>query len=323
MAFMLVMIAVVTISSAFAQAAKPKELQVIRVPDIYSISSVYDLYVAEDAGIFAKYGLKAVFTGVIGPGQHLPSVVGGSNDVGGMMIDRTISGIASGAPVTAVVTLNSSQKDRPTYEFDTLEDSPIHKPADLIGKKIGVLALGGPHTYPVILWLKKAGISRAQSKIEFVILPNIQQQEQALRNKQVDVAAFIGDPVEVKKHGSIRTIFSTYDAFGETLLAPYYFSNKFIAEKPEVVKSFVKALKETGAWINAHPKEALAFTAKHYKVDPSKLNAPTKYDTSGIIDEKLVQVWIDLLREDGTIKKDIKPSEVITNKFNDGSVPKL
>lgn len=305
--------------TAAASKTDEKALFTLKIPDIYTPLTVYTPYIAQDAGFFKKYGIEAKFTGVIGPAQHLPSVVSGANDVGGMLLDRTISGIAAGAKVKVVVDSSGpSNKAFPTFEYDVLADSPIKNPSDLLGKKIGVLALGGPHTYTPLLWLKKNGIDGA-GKLNFVIIP-AGTQEQALRTKQVDVVAFVPHSVDAWSRGGLRKLFSDYDAFGEDgLSAPYYFSTDFISKHPDVVKNFIKAIKETNDYINKNPKEAQAIEAKYAKVDVSKITPASKLNADGLIKESSVNTWISLLKADGTLKKDIKLSDIYTNEFNDSN----
>ncbi|HEY3424279.1 MAG TPA: ABC transporter substrate-binding protein, partial [Negativicutes bacterium] len=150
---------------------KDGSLAEVRIPDIYSPLYAYEPYIAEELGIFKEEGIKPVFTGVIPPGQHVAAVVAGTNDVGTLHVNRTIAGINAGAKIKAVVAGTESSKQYPHMTYIVLENSPIKTPQDLLGKKVGVVAIGGCHEYTPYEWLQKNGISDPKGKFTFVAVP--------------------------------------------------------------------------------------------------------------------------------------------------------
>lgn len=298
------------------QAKGNEDLAEVRIPDIYSPLYAYEPYIAEELGIFKEEGIKPVFTGVIPPGQHVAAVVAGTNDVGTLHINRTIAGINGGAKIKAVVAGTESSKQYPHMTYIVLENSPIKTPQDMLGKKVGVVAIGGCHEYTPYEWLKKNGINDPKGKFTFVSVP-AGVEEQALRNGDIDVYGAMGIPVDIMSRGGIRVLFDDVDVWGTVAgNTPWYFHEKFIQEKPEVVRRFVKAIARTQDWMNANPDKVAEIMGKRGNVDPKKVSV-MHYAEHGVIKEDSIQIWIDLLKNYGELTRDYKPQEIYTNEFNE------
>lgn len=290
----------------------------VRIPDIYSPLYAYEPYIADELGFFKEEGINPVFTGVIPPGQHVAAVVAGTNDVGTLHINRTIAGIQSGAKIKAVVAGTESSKQYPHMTYIVLENSPIKTAQDLIGKKVGVVAIGGCHEYTPYEWLRKNGIADPKGKFTFVAVPP-GTEEQALRSGQIDVYGAMGIPVDIMSRGGIRVLFDDVDVWGTVAgNTPWYFSEKFIQEKPDVVKRFVKAIARAQEWMNANPDKVAEIMGKRGGVDPKKVSV-MHYAERGVIKEDSIQIWIDLLRNYGELTRDYKPAEIYTNEFNENA----
>ncbi|HEY3424354.1 MAG TPA: ABC transporter substrate-binding protein [Negativicutes bacterium] len=292
-----------------------KKYDVLRIPSITDVRSTADVWVGEELGFFDEQGIKFEYVGVIPSTQLVASVVAGKIDIGGAHINRTIAGISAGAKIKAVVGGTETTKDTPHMVYITLANSPLRTPQDLVGKKIGLSLNGGCHEYTPLAYLKNGGITEPSSKVQFTVLAETLM-EQALRQGDIDVAGFHRDPWQIAANKEFRVMFSDYDVWqdlgGET---PTYFSEKFIKENPDVVKRYVAAMAKTHNWINANPDKAAEITAKRGKVDSSKIKRGY-YTPNGLIREQTVTIWIDLLKDFGEIKGDIRPDQIYTNEFN-------
>ena len=297
-----------------AQESGGRTYDIIRAatPNAYSGANLY--FVGQELGFFEEEGIKIEYAGVIPSTQLVASVVSGKIDVGGAHINRTIAGISAGAKIKAVAANTETTATVPHMVFVALADSPIQTAQDLIGKKIGLSLNGGCHEYTPYAYLKKHGISDPKGKLNFTILAETLM-EQALRQGDIDVAGMHKDPEYIKEHG-LKVVFSDYEIWGTTGGGtPAYFSDKFIQEKPDVVRRFVAAMAKSANWANANPEKAADITAKLGKAD-RKLVKPGHFAGNAYIKEDTVPVWIDLLKEFGEIKDDIKPSQIYTNQFN-------
>ncbi len=151
--------------------------------------------------------------------------------------------------------------------------------------------------------------------MEFTLVPQTSL-EQALRQGDIDVAGFHANPDQIGTKGEFRVLFSDYDVWGGIGgNAPTYFSEKFISEKPDVVRRFVTAMAKIHDWANANPQQAAEITARRAKVPVDRVR-PVYYAPHALIKEETVTVWIELLKRFGEIKGDIRPDQIYTNEFN-------
>ncbi|MDR0620918.1 MAG: ABC transporter substrate-binding protein [Deltaproteobacteria bacterium] len=290
----------------------------LRIPDIYSPSVVFLPYIAAKKGFYEAEGIKPVFTGVIGPGQHVAAVVAKDNDVGFLHVNRTINGVAAGAPIKAVVANEETSQEYPHMEYVVLDEGPLKGPLDMVGKKVGIIAVGGCNEYTPYGILKKHGVSDPQGSIEVVTVP-AGNEEVPLRTGDVDVVGFHGHPLDVFNNGGVRLLFDDYDVWGtEGGATPWYFHTDFIQEKPEAVRRFVAAHAKASKWINENREEAKKIQSEWTDIPLEKITI-TSYTEDGIITDSSVQIWIDTLKGYGELTKDLALSEIYTNEFNENS----
>ncbi|MDR1873018.1 MAG: ABC transporter substrate-binding protein [Deltaproteobacteria bacterium] len=283
-------------------------------PDEPTAPSIF--LVGQKLGIFQKHHIDFDYVGAIPSTQLVASVVSGHIDVShGAHINRTIAGISAGAKILAVAGNSETTERFPHMIGVVRKDSPLRKPEDFIGKKIGISLVGGCHEYTPYAWLTKNGVKDPKNKVTIIVLSR-NALEQALRQGEIDLAMLHKMPEEMERKGEFDVIFSDYDVWGPNGGAtPPYFATKFIQEKPEVVKEFVAAVAETINWSNANPYGAREITARGTNYDVNLVNQ--RYFTpDGIIKPITAEVWIDLLVEFGEIKPGIQLEQIYTNEFN-------
>lgn len=294
-----------------------KKLDVVKLLSPYptAVANVY--IIADKLGFFEEAGIKPEFVGELPQNTQLvAAVVSGHVDVGGKHVNSTISGIDAGAKVRMVAGGSVTTKEQPHMVYVVKKDSPIQKPEDLIGKKIGISAYGGCTEYTPLEYLRlKAGIAEPKGKFEIVIAPE-GNLEQVLLKGEADVIGLHVSPKYIETQSDLRILFTDYDVWeGRAGACPAYFSEKFIRENPDVVKRFVGAVAKANNWVNANQDKALEIIAGELKVDKLKIQA-YHYAQDGIITEDSVQVWLDILNYYKDLKTNIKASDVYTNEFN-------
>lgn len=292
-----------------------KQLDIIKVatPTAPTSPSIY--YVGDELGFFAEQGIKIEYAGVVPSPQLVAAVVAGKLDVGGAHVNRTIAGISAGAKIKAVSANTETSQAIPHMVGVVTKNSPIKTAQDMIGKKIGIPTIGGCNEYTPYAYMKKQGIIDPKSKVQVIVMPETQL-DQALRQGEIDLAMMHKTSDFIKEKGEFNVMFSDYDVWGTIGgNTPAYFSEKFIKEKPEVVKRFVTAVAKTNNWANANPQQAIEITAKRANVDPKTIK-PGYYAKDALILEETITVWIDLLTDFNEIKPGIKPEQIYTNEFN-------
>ncbi len=280
---------------------------------------------AEDLGLLSPIKLNYVGNTISGP-QDIQSVVTGDTDYGGAFNGAVIKLMAAKAPIKAVIGYYGT--DENTWAgYYVLEDSPIKTPRDLIGKKMAVNTLGAHVEFVLREYLARGGLSKAEAdQVTLVVVPPVSG-EQALRQKQVEVAtmsSIIRD--KALSRGGLRLLFSDYQLFGKFTAGSYVFSEKFLREKPKTVKKFVEGTAQAIEWARSHTREEVIarYTAiinkRRRQEDASAV--PFWRSTGiafpgGVIQDSELSVWLDWLVKSGQLPAGkLRVRELYTNQFN-------
>lgn len=168
---------------------------------------------AEDLGYFGDVKLEWVGNTISGP-QDIQSAATGQTDFGGAFNGAVVKLIAAGAPVKAAISYYGV--DAASYNgYYVLEDSPIRSARDLVGKKVGMNTLGAHVEAVLDTYLQRNGFAASElRRVERIVVPPVNT-EQALRQKQIEVAS-LGGVLRDKAlaAGGIRPLFSDFDLLG-------------------------------------------------------------------------------------------------------------
>ena len=332
-------IAVIIIAAAgsgffFSDEYRPNEETVtIRILDS---TTPTDLELAEQLtgkDLLAQEGVKLEKITTIqstGGTVALQALLANNVDTAGSAWTAWINIIASGGKIKVLLGTIVVTKDNPgNGGLLVLEDSSIRSIPDLAGKKIAVNVLGAESDYVIRQNLKKSGLSI--DKVQLVVVPS-ENQEQALRSKQVDAAAWTstgGVQFDMAfEKGGVREIPGTrnFDVKGENILYGIGFREDFIQKHPDTVKRYIRAY--DGArrivWDEYRKdpervKKAYADIMEKKGGNPklAKYYKPRWSPEYSSITDKDIQWWIDRFIEDGILKPgQIKPVDVYTNEFN-------
>jgi ABC-type nitrate/sulfonate/bicarbonate transport system substrate-binding protein len=280
---------------------------------------------AEDLGFLAPLTLVHVGNTISGP-QDLMSVATGDTDFGVAFNGAIVKLVAAKAPIEAVIGLPSVDAES-WSGFYVLDETPITKPHDFLGKKVAVNTLGAHHEFVLREYLRRGGLSTSElEKVTLVPLPPAST-EQALRARQVDVAV-LGMPFRdlALERGGIHPVFSDYQLFGAMTSASYVVRQRFAREHPKAVARFVEGVARAIDWARATPRADLiarmeriihergrnedAAALRHFRA--------VRSDTrGGLLTEAHFQRWIDWLeRERQLTPGQLRARDLFTNRFN-------
>lgn len=280
---------------------------------------------AEDLGYLKPLKLKWVGNTISGP-QDIQATATGDIDFGGAFSGAIIKLKANGSPIKMVISYYGLDS-KTNYGYYVLNESPIRKARDLIGKQIAVNTLGAHQEFVAKEYLARQGLTNAEIRqVSLVVIPPINA-EQVLRQKQVEVAV-MGDILQDKalERGGIRPLFTDYELFGELSMGGYVLTEKFIRENPNAARKFVEATARAIEWAQTHPREEVIARMEKIvsKRGRNEDTSALKYWKStgvdgkgGVVNKREISVWIDWLVRDGQLRAgQIKPSDVYTNEFN-------
>ena len=116
-------------------------------------------WTAKHLGIYAKYGITVELVAISSGARAMQALMGGSTPSANMAAMSPIRTVLAGGDVTIVAGyLNKSL-------FKLVAQKDIRKPADLIGKRIGLANFGGSTEFGVLMALKELNISRDAVKL--------------------------------------------------------------------------------------------------------------------------------------------------------------
>ncbi|RLL44894.1 ABC transporter substrate-binding protein [Oceanobacillus piezotolerans] len=280
---------------------------------------------AEDLGYLDPIKLEWVNNTISGP-QSIQTAATGDTDFGWAFNGAIVQLRANGAPVKSVIGYYGSDEEE-FYGYYVLEDSPIKEAKDFIGKTVGMNTLGAHAEFMLKEYLKQSGLTDKEiEQVTMVVVPPVNT-EQALREKQIDVATLSGMSRELAvENGGIRPIFKDYELFGSFTAGSLMMTERFIQENPNTVRKLVEGTAKAIEWARDTPREEVI--ARFEKIieerDRQEDTEALQYwksagvsEIGGYMQPESFQLWIDWLVKNGELEEgEVKVEDLFTNEFN-------
>ena len=218
--------------------------------------------VGNEAGIWQALGIELRILDITGT-KIEQALTAGEADVG------LGAGVALGFRAKGVPTVGVAALAGPPYSFTLVvrPDSPIRGVADLKGKSVGVTTAGS-----VTYWLVRE-LSRQQgwgtNGIQTVTLGDDRSRTAALKNGEIDanltttLQAFDGEA-----HGQSRLLMNFGDIVKDFHTFVINASDRFVAEKPELLTRFLKGWFQTVAYMKKNKEASIAILGKVMNTSP-------------------------------------------------------
>jgi len=251
----LALILAVGLSACGGAQPENEELTTIRLPMGYVADPQYaPFYVAVDRGYFAEEGLAIEFDysfetdgiALVGANELPLSVASG---------EQVILARAQGLPV--VYAMQWWQKY--PVAVAALAEAGIREPADLVGRKVGVPGFFGASYVGLVGLLSANGLTLDDIDANEI---GFNQVESLLTGQSEAVVVYINnEPVQLRDRGEDIDVIAVADYID--LVANGILTNEqTIAENPELVRSFVRALTRGLADTLADPDAAYEISKK-------------------------------------------------------------
>jgi NitT/TauT family transport system substrate-binding protein len=230
-------------------------------------SSLY-VYIARAKGMMKSRGIDLDISRGFGSVAAAQSIAGGQFEFGIVTAPPLVLSVAKGLPLIALATCDYDS----TMGVGVLADSPIRKPQDLAGKKIGAVPTSGEFPF-FPAYAKKAGFDIGS--VELVHVDN-KVLERVLMEKQVDAIMGFGSsslPVILSKDVPMRwMLYSSAGmrTYGQTITT----QPKTLETDPALCEAMTEALLEAEAFTLANPQESLEIFLK--EVPEMALNSSSR-----------------------------------------------
>lgn len=284
------------------------------------ITEVTNLLTEEDKGFFKAQGVSL---------SYLPGA-GGGDAIRNMLTGQAT--VAFTDPGSFFAALDKGEKLRAIYDIYpqnvfnvvSLKGSNITKPADLKGKKIGVYSLSSGTRQNLLVLLQQVGLKESDVTIVVTGLLNFAP----LIQGQVDATAATDTGLLVGKQRGLGEV-NVIDVRDHLNVSSDFFvvTEDTYQTKKDVLKRFLKAYRDSAAWMIKNPDEAAelavkrAIDGKNVAINREIIRLRNASSVSPLTDAKglghfdvaSLQKAADTYKKLGLIQRDIKVSEVVVH----------
>lgn len=305
---LLVAIAMVTAQGGLLGAqAPPKKLQLamaVTPPNLVHIPP----YLAKDLGYFKEEGLAVEIISFEGGVGSLRALLSGQVDLALTSGDPPIIARAKGAAVRLVYSTS------PRLEAVLTVQGDIKELKDLRGRKIGIQEPNGFADIFSRRALAKAGLKPAD--VEFVSTSTAGRVP-ALVTGQVDTGVMHVEQAirAIKRKGSLHNVLNFWEAFPDAFYNVIVTSEKKLAEDPDAITRFIRAVIKANRFIYQNRERtldaAVEFTGySREEIEPAydQLAKGRVWSVNDGLPPRMIQFNIDNQVRIGNIAADKKPT---------------
>ena len=229
------------------------------------------MWAVKDLGLLTKYGLDGEVVMLPGSIRQIQALVGDSIHFGHVDAAGSIRAITGGADIVLVgASLNK-------FPFSFVTQKEIRKPADLAGKKIGIVGFGSAHDLAMTLLLKEWNIPR--QSVTILQSGSAANRLVALGANSLD-ATLLSYP-EISEAN--RMGMNVLSDFNELKSADYPITavavrRAFLEQKRDAVKRFMQAYAEgTYQFISDKEKAVSIYKKRLKQSNPKALEETYRY----------------------------------------------
>ena len=266
--------------------------------------SYMPFYVAQEKGIYKKYGIESEYIQMTSPIQPQAVVNGNINYL--TSVSTGISAAIAGLPL--VILMNFC--DTSPWVLVTHKD--INKPQDLIGKTVALSGLRTSPYYFFQAFLKKSEIN--EKDVQSISTGGTADSFRALTSNRV-VATVLTPPFDDK---AVSLGYKKFMQLGDLADIPYVglvTSQNEIKTNRESVRRTVSAVVDSLAWLRANRADSVKMIVDKFKVNQAE--AEGTYATfikilnkDGRMNPKVARGYLDILRQERSIPADYDPMKL-------------
>ncbi len=219
------------------------------------ISEITNLLAEPDKGFFKAQGVDLVYLPGAGGGDAIRNLLSGQADVAFTDPGSFFMALDKGEKLVAIYDIYPQN----VFNVVSLKASGIQKPSDLKGKKIGVYSLSSGTRQNLLVLLHQAGLKESDVTIVVTGLLNFAP----LMQGQVDATAATDTGLAVgmrRGMGDIHVI-PVRDHLNISS-DMFVVREESLKHKKDLLKAFLRAYRDSAAWMIAHPEEAATLAMK-------------------------------------------------------------
>lgn len=292
------LVGLVVSTSAFAQATKVT----VAFPPA---SDFLPAFAAKEKGFFEKRGIDATMTRLPVVTNIPGAVMSGSVQIGMTTVPVLLQAVDGGLDFVIIAGAAHHTKAEPFISLMARKDVKIAKPADLVGKKIGVPGINSVIDVMLRKWLINNKVPLNQ--VTFIEAP-LPQLPDLLKVGTVDLVAIV-EPMRSRiTAGDVGYVAAEYlgEVDPDVLISAWMTTGDWAKKNPEVIKNFRAATDEGLAFIKSNPAEAKEIEKKYLGFNAPKF--PT-FEIKAKPDD--LKVFINIGKELGLYRSALDPQKLV------------
>jgi len=287
-------------TSAFADQVK------IRFADLGANTNNLYQYLGIEKGIYARHGLDLDIVTFLKGGPVVIAAAASQQVDLGSLGTPILTGISRGIPIKVM-----GAPAMKGQEFVLLGRNDIASIADLKGKVVSVSSVGGGQAQALRKILRANGVK--DNEVKVIAYGSAPNGYLSLTSGQV-AGVVLSEPniSRIVVEGQGRILAEAADYYGRYQHSYVFASKKFIAEKPDAIRTFFEADREALRYAKAHLDELSAYGAAKLNLDPKILAKVfernlDKWDDSLAVDPEGLLNAVKIVQEVGDISKSYQP----------------
>ncbi|MQA74465.1 MAG: hypothetical protein GEU88_09035 [Solirubrobacterales bacterium] len=269
------------------------------------------MMVAEDEGIFEDNGIDMELT-VVQNIATLPGAMGRQFEFGSTTLPDVIKAQQQGIDVVITSNVADESSEVPISGVFAGKGTGIEGPEDLVGKKVGVIAIGGNIHTSTLFWLINEGVDH--EGVNFIEVPPPNQLDQ-LNGGQIDGAENL-EPFRsaILDAGHELLVDPILEVSDPATLLSWMSERGWAEDNPETVEAVVASINEAIEFIDQNNQRAREILADYsgLPLEIAKAVQLPLYETQ--IPDQQVTAWAEMLATIGELQgapEDVDPASVL------------
>ena len=291
----------------------------MRVALVQAATANLPVEVAAKKELFKKHGIEVTVETPTIPFSQLPAALGKQFDLVIGTQPDLISANSGGIDVVGVSGLQKDNPEDPGAALVVPEGSSIESIKDLSGKSVGAPSIVGNNFSALECWARKEGVEPSSIRGLEAATPQIPE---LLENGRFESALLFEPLLKGLEEGGSKDLGNAYEeCFGE----PNQYTSLWLAqgswasENSATITKFLEALEEAKESIAKNPSEARSIYVETSGLPPEAAkNTPIiaeefSFEQGKPLEEN-IEVWLEVLKENGTFEGEVEPSSLVLAK---------
>jgi NitT/TauT family transport system substrate-binding protein len=246
------------LASGIAIGAEPLKKMRVAIPSI--VIDFAPLWIARDKGLFREEGVEVEITYIQGNIRGVQSLLAGEVQAGIAGSAGPIGARAAGEDAVMVAV----PMNRLDYTFVTRQ--PVKSAGDLVGKKIGIGAVGGSDEVATRIALRQLGVDPGQ--VTMLVTGGSAERLAALRVGSVD-AATVGGATFIGGGAGLYKVLDLIDLGVEFPFTAIFTTRRYAQANRGAVLALIRGYMRGVRFFQQNKEESIAITARNLR-NPNK-----------------------------------------------------